>query len=80
MSSSAVSWAFLGLLGTHLCTPVLASVHTLYTSNFHNVSELYTLQFNDERLEFNVIDSTSADGPMVWLDFDVSMQVTHNAG
>lgn len=67
-----VSWVFLALLSTHLCTPVLSSVHTLYTSNFHNVSELYTLQFDDETLEFNVVDSTPADGPMVWLDFDVS--------
>lgn len=80
MGSSVVSRAFFASLGTHLCTPVLASVHTLYTSNFHNVSELYTLQFDDETLEFNVIDSTSADGPMVWLDFDVSMHMTDFAG
>lgn len=72
MGNSAVSWAFLALLSAHLFTPVLSSVHTLYASNFHNVSELYTLQFDDESLEFNVVDSTIADGPMVWLDFDVS--------
>lgn len=71
MCSSAAFWAFLAL-----CTPVFSTVHTLYASNFHNVSELYTLQFNDESLEFNVIDSTLADGPMVWLDFDVSTRRT----
>lgn len=76
MGNSAISWAFLALLGTHFCTPVLSSVHTLYTSNFHNVSELYTLQFDDETLEFNVVDTTPADGPMVWLDFDVSTRHT----
>ncbi|KAK7737598.1 hypothetical protein SLS63_002727 [Diaporthe eres] len=70
MGNPALSWAFLALLGTRFCTPVLSSIHTLYTSNFHNVSELYTLQFHDETLEFDVIDSTPADGPMVWLDFD----------
>lgn len=72
MGNSAVFWALCALLSTHLCTPVLSSVHTLYASNFHNVSELYTLQFDDESLEFDVVDSTLADGPMVWLDFDVS--------
>lgn len=72
MGRPAVSSAFFALLSTYLCTPALSSVHTLYASNFHNVSELYTLQFDDESLEFNVVDSTLADGPMVWLDFDVS--------
>lgn len=76
MGSSAVLWTLVALLGTHLCTPVLASVHTLYASNFHNVSELYTLQFDDETLGFDVVDSTLADGPMVWLDFDVSTRRT----
>lgn len=76
MGNSAVLRAFLALLGTHFCTPVLSSIHTLYASNFHNVSELYTLQFDDETLEFNMVDSTQADGPMVWLDFDVSISST----
>lgn len=72
MGSNMVSRPFLALLRACLCTPVLSSVHTLYTSNFHNGSELYTLQFNDESLDFNQVNSAPADGPMVWLDFDVS--------
>lgn len=72
MGGSALSPPFLALLSAYFCAPVLSTVHTLYTSNFHNGSELYTLQFNDENLEFSQVDSTPADGPMVWLDFDVS--------
>lgn len=72
MSGFALSPPLLALLSVYFCVPVLSSVHTLYTSNFHNGSELYTLQFNDENLEFNQVDSAPADGPMVWLDFDVS--------
>lgn len=72
MSVSTLSSPFLALWSAYLCAPVLSSVHTLYTSNFHNGSELYTLQFNDENLEFIEVDSVPADGPMVWLDFDVS--------
>lgn len=76
MGTSAVSRPFLALLCACLCTPVLSDVHTLYTSNFHNGSELYTLQFDDENLEINEVSSTPADGPMVWLDFDVSTSYT----
>lgn len=72
MGGSALSSPFLAVWSAYLCVPVLSSVHTLYTSNFHNGSELYTLQFNDENLEFGQVDSAPADGPMVWLDFDVS--------
>ncbi|KAL1854401.1 hypothetical protein Daus18300_011500, partial [Diaporthe australafricana] len=70
MGSSTLSWPYLAFWGAHWCSPVLSSIHTLYAFNFHNVSELYTLQLDDDLMEVNMVDSALADGLMVWSDFD----------